>query len=67
MGIYSLLRLEHVEIYNDTRRGKEKREKRKERQSYDMQDDPTSGALCLASLEPRQAGASAQIKGSCEG
>ena len=32
-----------------------------------MQDGPTSGALCLASLEPRQDGTSAQVKGSNEG
>jgi len=29
MGIWSLLRLEYIEIYDDTGRGKEKREKRK--------------------------------------
>jgi len=32
-----------------------------------MRDDPTSRCLCLASLGPRQAGASVRIKGSCEG
>ena len=64
MGIYSLLRLEHIEIYDDTGRGKEKRE---EKERYDMRNDPMSGALCLASLGPRQAGASVRIKGSCEG
>jgi len=67
MGIRSLLRLEHIEIYGDTGRGKEKREKRKERQSYDMRNDPMSGALCLASLDLRQAGSSERVKGSCEG
>ena len=49
------------------RGGEKRKEKREEEERNDMQDDPTSGALCLASLGPRQAGASVRIKGSCEG
>jgi len=55
MGICSLLGLEGIEINGDTRRGKEKREKRKEREK-NRQDGPTSGTLYLASLGLRQAG-----------
>ena len=54
---------------NIWRYGEGKREKRKEKREdeYDMQDDPTSRCLCLASLELRQDGPSVRLKGSNEG
>jgi hypothetical protein len=61
------LGLQAIKIFDDTRRGKEKREKRKEREPYAMRDDPTSGALCFASLKLRQAGTCERIKAALKG
>ena len=67
MGIRSLLRLEHIEIYDDTRRGKEKREKR--RRADHM---PCRTVLCQLRIVSRFARTKTgrefrELKGSCEG
>lgn len=54
--------------YMTIRRGEKRKEKRKKKEeNYDMRNDSMSGSLCFASLKPRQAENSEQMKGSFEG